>query len=350
MKRANLLVLMMTVIGLAVAVWTFGSAGVGDVAAIGERMGAAGFAIYCLWCCGVFVVLGAAWLAVAPGESALRILRFAWARAVREAVADLLPLSQIGGIVVGARTLMVAGVPAGRTYAALIVDMTTELASQLLFTAFGIVAATQLIGAPPQSVARSVLLGAAAALAILVALVAAGQRLLPGMAESLVGRLIPGSLAALATLREELAGIYLRRRRVLLAFFLNLLAWIASASGAWIMLRLAGIDLPPARILALESLIFTFRSVAFAVPGGLGVQEAGYALIAPALGLPTDAAMALALAKRARDLALGVPTIVLWQLAEGRSLVASKRKQKGACPDDGGDPIGTENAGGRSRS
>ena len=344
MKQINLLVLLATMIGLALAVWTFGWAGIGSVAAIAERMGAGGFLVYCLWSCGVFVVLGAAWLAAAPREPVGRIWRFAWARAVREAVADLLPLSQIGGIVVGARTLIVAGVPVARTYAALIVDMTTELASQSLFTAFGIVTAALLVGEFAQGPARSVVLGAACALLMLIALVAAGQRLLPGVAGSLIGRILPGSVAALATLQDELVAIYAKKRRVLAAFVLNLVAWIASAMGAWIMLRLAHFDLPLGRILALESLIFTLRSVAFAVPGGLGVQEIGYALIAPALGLPIEAAMALALAKRARDLALGVPTIMLWQFAEGRSLVVKKRTEKNTDQDEATDTMGAANA------
>ena len=113
---------------------------------------------------------------------------------------------------------------------------------------------------------------------------------------------------------------------MLLVFALNLLAWIASAAGAWIALRLMGAGLSLWTTLAIESLIFTLRSAAFAIPGGIGVQEAGYLLCAPLLGLPPQWALALALAKRARDLAIGVPTLLIWQLGEARAMVfAAKR-------------------------
>lgn len=324
MNRINLAILVATLIGLAVAVWTFGWAGIGTVATIARQIGVGGFLLYCLWSCGVFVILGAAWDAATPGRPTASLARFAWARAVREAVADLLPLSQIGGIVVGARTLTSAGMPTARIYASLIVDMTTELAAQALFTAFGITAAMLLLPGAAMGSTRAILVGAGVALVVLIGVVLAGQYLLPRIAGSLVGRMLPGSVATVATLQLELATIYGRRRRVALAFLLNLLAWVASAAGAWIVLHLIGSTFALPRVLALESLIFTLRSVAFAVPGGLGVQEAGYALLAPLLGLPAEMALALALAKRARDVAIGLPTIVLWQLGEVRRLAGAQ--------------------------
>lgn len=324
MIRINLAILIATIIGLAIAIWTFGWAGIGGVFAIARQIGVFGFLVYCIWSCGVFVILGAAWLAAMPGQSVANLVRFTWARAVREAVADLLPLSQIGGIVVGARTLTAAGIPTVRVYASLIVDMTTELGAQALFTAFGVTAAVLLLPMQAAGSSRAVIMGAAVALVVLVGLVAASQRMLPSVAGSLVGRMLPGSVAPLATLQRELTTIYRHRKHVALAFMLNLLAWITSAAGAWIALRLIGATFPLPRVLALESLIFTLRSVAFAVPGGLGVQEAGYALLAPLLGLPLEMALALALAKRARDLAIGMPTIVVWQLSEMQGFVRAR--------------------------
>jgi putative membrane protein len=326
MSRINLAILVATLVGLAVAIWTFGWAGIGTVATIARQIGVGGFLLYCLWSSGVFVILGAAWAAATPGRPTARVARFAWARAVREAVADLLPLSQIGGIVVGARTLTSAGLPTARIYASLIVDMTTELAAQALFTAFGITAAVLLLPGAAAGSTRAILVGAGAALVVLIGVVLAGQYLLPRVAGSLVGRMLPGSVATLATLQVELVTIYTHRRHVAFAFLLNLLAWVASAAGAWIVLHLIGASFALSRVLALESLIFMLRSVAFAVPGGLGVQEAGYALLAPLLGIPVEMALALALAKRARDVAIGLPTIVLWQLGEVRNLARAQSR------------------------
>ena len=57
--------------------------------------------------------------------------------------------------------------------------------------------------------------------------------------------------------------------------------------------------------LVLESLGQAIRGAAFAIPGSLGVQEGGYLLLAPLAGLPPEAALALSLAKRAREVLLG---------------------------------------------
>jgi len=62
--------------------------------------------------------------------------------------------------------------------------------------------------------------------------------------------------------------------------------------------------------LLLESLGQAIRGAAFAVPGALGVQEGGYLLLAPLAGLPPDAALALSLAKRAREILLGLPGLL----------------------------------------
>jgi len=77
-------------------------------------------------------------------------------------------------------------------------------------------------------------------------------------------------------------------------------------------------------VLAIESLIFTVRSVAFAVPGAIGFQEAAYVLVGPMFGLPPETALALSIAKRARDVAIGAPALLAWQVIEVR-LTLSRR-------------------------
>jgi uncharacterized membrane protein YbhN (UPF0104 family) len=64
--------------------------------------------------------------------------------------------------------------------------------------------------------------------------------------------------------------------------------------------------------------MFAIRNAAFVAPSGLGVQEGAYALLGPLFGLPVEAALALSLLKRARDIAVGVPMLLSWQLAESR--------------------------------
>ncbi len=62
------------------------------------------------------------------------------------------------------------------------------------------------------------------------------------------------------------------------------------------------------------------RSAAFAVPGAFGVQEGGILLLGAMLGIPPETALALALVKRVREFAMGVPAIIGWSLLETRWL------------------------------
>ncbi|WP_255326478.1 lysylphosphatidylglycerol synthase domain-containing protein [Sphingobium sp. EM0848] len=309
-----------TVAGLMVAVWTIGATGLKDVLATAGRMGLTGFLAYCLWSLGVFFLLGAAWLAAAPGEQGRSLPLFAWARMVREAVSDLLPFSQLGGIIVSTRTLTAAALPSSRVHGSLVVDLTTEMASQLVYTLFGLaLMGSLLIGDGAAVHLRPAILGGTLVMVVIILLFFTMQRAALDFATRMAGRFLPGS-TAMAGMRSELARIYTRKDRVALAFGANLVAWVASGIGAWLALRWMGTHASVWDILALESLIFTLRSIAFVIPGALGVQEVAYAFAGPLFGLPPETALALSLAKRARDMAIGLPTLLLWQINEMRHM------------------------------
>src|SRR6202042_264247 len=76
--------------------------------------------------------------------------------------------------------------------------------------------------------------------------------------------------------------------------------------------------------LVLESLGQAIRGAAFAIPGALGVQEGGYLLLAPLAGLPPDMGLALSLAKRARELLLGLPGLLYLHLSERAGAAAAR--------------------------
>lgn len=317
--------LLATLLGLAVAVWAIRATGVESILRVCERLGVLGFLAYCLYSLGVFVLLGAAWLAAA-GEPFARLGLFTRARLLREAAADLLPFSHIGGITLSVLLLAGRGIAQVRIYSSLAIDLLTEMASQLAFTTLGIGLLLSVpLGADASSVRPIIGIG----LCLLVALgmlILLARRSGLVLARRLMERFIPASVQTLGAMGTEL-----RRaaapHRIGLVFLLNLAAWLASGVGAWIALQLMDIDFPLWKTLALESAIFALRSIVFAVPGGLGVQEAGYALLGPAIGLPPEATLGLALAKRVRDIVIAIPTLLMWQLFETRSLIAARNKQ-----------------------
>jgi hypothetical protein len=101
--------------------------------------------------------------------------------------------------------------------------------------------------------------------------------------------------------------------------------WITSGASTWIAFRLLGAHTLLSSVIAIDSLVYAIRSVAFAVPNALGIQEAAYAMFAPVLGVGPEIAIAISLLKRGRDVAIGIPVLLLWQTVEGRHALAAAR-------------------------
>ena len=237
-------------------------------------------------------------------------------RWVREAVNGMLPVAQLGGNVVGVRLLAARGLGQARAAAGTVLDVTLEAAAQALFTLTGVAV---LAAASPDRQWVPWLAWSAVALCAGVAGFVAAQRL--G-----VLRLVE---AAAARLTRHLPSLDLRglqtafveRQRdvatLVQAGVLHLLAWLLGVGETWLILAAMGGPPPAAAIFAIESLGMAARSAAFAVPGALGVQEAGFVLVASLFGVPAETAVALSMVKRARELLVGVPGLLAWQGSEG---------------------------------
>jgi uncharacterized membrane protein YbhN (UPF0104 family) len=74
--------------------------------------------------------------------------------------------------------------------------------------------------------------------------------------------------------------------------------------------------------LVIESLMQAIRAAAFAIPGALGAQEGGLIAICAIFGLPAETAIAMSLIKRVPEFVFGAPSLVGWQVLEGRALLA----------------------------
>lgn len=318
----SLAAIVATVAGLGVTVALVAAVGIDDVFGVLRRMGLLGFLAYTVYTFVILAALGMAWFTLAPGENRFRLGGFFWARLMREAATDVLPFSQFGGIVVGARALATRGVPMPMVYASMIADQTAELMAQLVYTLYGVGALAIVLSRTPTGgdLLHLAIVGLGASIAIIAAF-AFAQRPLLMLAARIGGTILPESAIVLTNVHETLSRIYSHRKRLITAFLLHLLAWVASGAGGWIALHLLGVPISVGSVIVIESLIFTLRTAAFMVPGAIGLQEGAYLLIGPLFGLPPEAALALSLAKRARDLAIGVPAMILWQLGEGRALV-----------------------------
>src|SRR5262249_12793960 len=99
---------------------------------------------------------------------------------------------------------------------------------------------------------------------------------------------------------------------------LRLAGWATGAGEVWLVMQSLGQPIGLVDAYILESLGSGVRAATFMVPGALGALEASYVLFGAMFGLPADTAVAISLSKRVRELALGVPGLLLWQFVEGR--------------------------------
>ena len=87
-----------------------------------------------------------------------------------------------------------------------------------------------------------------------------------------------------------------------LATLVFLAGWLLDAVETALALRVLGVPLPIGAVLAVETCLSLARSAAAIVPGGLGVQDLGYATALVAVGVAPETATAFVVLKRGRDL------------------------------------------------
>ena len=267
-------------------------------------------------------LLGYCWYLLAPRAASFSV--FIWGRLIRDSGSEVLPLSQLGGFVMGARATMLLGVSGAVAVASTIVDVTLEVLGQLGYTAIGLAILAQL--RPDTPLIGWTAIGLTVGLAAVMGFIAVqrrGSRLVERVLWRVARRWSQGAIATVRSIHDELAAIYRCRGTIGLAGLLHLAAWVASSLEAWIALRLMGADLGIGAVIAVESLLYAIRSVAFAVPNAVGVQEGAYIVLGAAFGLAPEVVLAVSLLKRARDLVIGLPALLAWQALEGRRLFSA---------------------------
>jgi putative membrane protein len=321
----KLRIVVIAALGAALAFYLVAVVGIGAVFSAAVAVGWGGFAILCVYVLGLFLVLGMAWRVLLPDSRRYRLWAFVAARMVRDAATEVLPFSQLGGIVFGARTAILNGVAPAVAFASTVVDVTTELLAQVVFVALGLAILSQ--QGPHTSFAASLITALSVGLGVAAggcALFFALQRRSVWLTGKLATRLLRGAGAASTAVAATFDEIHRSPARIGLASALHFAGWMASAIGTWIAFRLIGAHVGLLPVLAIESLVGAARSVAAFVPNALGVQEAAYAVLAPLFGVGAEFGLAVSLLKRARDIALGVPILLVWHAAEGQRALARK--------------------------
>lgn len=251
-----------------------------------------------------------------------------WVTTVRQAVAQLLPLSSVGGEVVGIRLVWLRGLGGAITTASVVMQLLVSFVNQYLFAVVGVLLMLWL--SADAHLGRLLLLGMILGLPLPLGFwIVLHRGRVFERGQDLVHRVLGTQLRALPTLAgarvdEELRGLGRRPLRILVAAIIEFASLLTGAIEDWLALRLLGHAVSPVVALALEAAVQATRHLFFMVPASLGVQEGCLLLFGNVFGLPTDMSIALSLAKRLREIILGVPALLSWQWAELRSMQRPK--------------------------
>ena len=279
-----------------------------------------------------------AWQVLLPASAAPGLIALARMRWIREGIDGLLPVAQIGGALVGPRLLRHAGVPIAIGGASIMVDFTMEFLSQIIFTLIGVALLIPVLNEPgilPWALA-AVALGCAAA----VSLIAAQRFGLFQLIERGLLKLAErgpawSSLREVAGLHGAIVALYAVPRKIGQSFALHLISWLLGGFEVMLALHLVGVSVDLREGLIIESLGQAFRAIGFAIPGALGVQEAGFIIVCGLFGISPQAAIELSVLKRIREVALGIPALIVWQVVESRRLVDRAGAQAAVPAADG---------------
>jgi putative membrane protein len=317
MKALNLV---MAIGGLLFGAALVGHFGVSEVARALLAIRWTGFVIIVVYHLGVLSLLGLCWYFLIPDSGPSQY--FIWSRVARDSASELLPFSQVGGFVLGARLLTLLGAPVALAVASTIVDITLEVLAQVAYAGLGL----QIFSAqrPDSHLVAWTACGLFLAFLAIIGFVMVQRHWfgrLERIANEIENRWVKSLGLQSASIHHAIQKIYRRTGTLCALGVFHFLAWVASSVEAWIALLLMGRGLSIGSVIAIESLLYAVRSVAFAIPNALGVQEGAYVLLGAMFGLGPDTALALSLVKRARDLAIGVPTLIAWQMLESQRLV-----------------------------
>jgi putative membrane protein len=270
------------------------------------------------------------WRELIPAPSRPDVFSVAWIRWIRESISTLLPVAGVGGDVAAARLASQHGVPGVQAAASMVVDITVAAVTQIAFVIVG--AALLAARSSDRATVTATLIGVAIFAAAIAAFVLVQHRSMFMALARLARHVAPekwlsGLTGSASAIDDAVVATYRRGFAFLLSNLLRLAGLVAGAGEIWLVMYFLMRPFSVTDALILESLSSGVRAAAFMVPGALGVFEGGLVAFGALFGLPADISLAISLAKRVRELALGLPGLVVWQWVEGHRLL-----RRGARP------------------
>lgn len=311
----------LALLGVLIGVILVAYFGLGNVISSVAKIGWGDFALIAGWQLILWVILGLAWNVIMPAYDGHKAWVPIWGRMVRDAAANCLPFSQLGGFIFGARACTSLGVAWHTATASTVVDVTAEFLAQIAFACIGL--GILIVRVPGSNIAGPVEAGIGLAVVACFAFIwlqKGVSTVFARLGARIAGHRFEDAKDRLDLLRAELGSIYSRSGRLAVGFFIHLIGWVCTGVAGWIAFHALGVPIDFDDALAIEALLSAAAAVAFLVPVNAGIQEAGYAGLGVVFGVPPEISLGVSLVRRGRDIVVGIPVLLVWQFIEMRQL------------------------------
>jgi putative membrane protein len=273
----------------------------------------------------ILAIIG--WRALMPGKKKPSHAYFLYLLWLRSSVNNLMPVARIGGEIVAVRVMTKHGIRKTTAIASTVVELTLSIIGVFLFDIIGI--SMFAVHVTDQHLIWQLMLGLLLSAPLIGVLLLIQRVGLFGLCDKIFTFLIRDKWKKFAgnvhKLDRAVHTMYRRYGRVLFCGLFEFMGWCLGAVEIWLALFYLDHTLSLEKAFMIEALIQASASAAFAVPGALGVQEAGFVLFGHMLGLTPDIAAALAVIRRCRDILLYVPGLIAWQVQEGHWLIKQRK-------------------------
>ncbi len=269
-------------------------------------------------------------LATLPGQAAANLLYAAalfamrpgvslsasfFSRLLRDAGCNLLLVMPGLGEAIGARVLVLTGARGRAAITATALDALAEAAAQLPYIALAIAILPRF-----WSMMRLPLPGGDGAIASVVGVVMLLTAVVLWVRRHGSARWLRHLRVEFTLLRREMRR---QNRGFPAAIAFHFFGWAMGGLQLWMAARVLGFPVSPFAALAIDSVAYAARGIAFFVPAGVVLQEAGLVGAGLVFGLAPPQALALGLVLRLRDVVFGV-SLLAWPVLEWR-----RRKRQG---------------------
>ncbi len=284
-----------------------------------------------------FVLGAVSWRLLFPPERTPSFRSCLHALWIGFSVNVVLPVANVGGEVIKARVLMLGPVRGVDAVASVVVDKAVQASTLPMLALIGGLLLVAL--APDNPLSLAVFAGAALLATGFVVFVAVQWLGAFGVISRFAGRFEGSEMWQRFAVNageadKAIRALYARPGVLVVSSLIRLSARLMLIGEVWLAAYLMGQPIGLAEAAMLKSLSFALRGGAFAIPGGLGLQEGGYVALGALIGAPADLMLAVSLATRLREVLPSLAGLVAWQYTESRAFRAAAVTRRAAARSD----------------